>query len=1014
MKIFSRITILKNIFIINSNYYFFGLRKVASKVTLAMDNKSSKKVLERFDNITKSKEDKRLYRGLVLSNKLKVLLVSDSSTDKSAAAMDVNVGYMSDPKNILGLAHFCEHMLFLGTEKYPNENDYNKFLSEHGGSSNAATYPDHTIYYFDVVPEHLSSALDRFAQFFIAPLFTESATDKELNAVNSEHDKNVQSDLWRLDQLDKHLSDPDHPYHTFGTGNRDTLDVIPKSEGINVREELLNFHKRWYSSNLMCLSILGKESLDELEATVLELFDNVENRNAPLPIWGDAPFNEEHFETCTYIHPVKDVRNLNIIFPCKDYRHEYKAAPIHYTSHLMGHEGPGSILSALKSRGWSNSLVAGARPTPRGFGFFTIAVDLTEEGMNHTDEIIKLVFQYINMLKHNGPLKWVHEENKNIGEMTFRFKDKESPRGYISSLVHYLQDYPMEDILSCNLIITEWKPEEIEEIWKDLVPSKIRVAIVAKKFNEELDSVEPWYGTKYKTVKIDKEILDEWENAGLCDELKLPEKNEFIPSNFKLFPLDDVSEHPIIIKDTALTRVWFKQDDVYKLPKANLMFDFVSPLAYLDPLNCNLTHMLVQLFRDSLNEYAYSAEVAGLKYELINTKYGLILAIEGYNDKQYILLEKIIERLTSFKVNPKRFEIYKENYIRNLKNFNAEQPYQHAVYYLAVLLTEHSWTKQELLAATEQLTIERLEAFIPQILSKMHIECLIHGNANKIKALEMVNIVEEQLRNQFKMCPLLPRQLLLNRELKLEKGCYYLYDVQNDIHKPSCIELYYQCGMQSTQTNMKLELFSKIIQEPCFNILRTKQQLGYIVFSGIRRSNGVLGLRIIVQSDKHPAYLDERIEEFLSSMKTYLISMEEDEFIRHQDALAAQRLEKPKQLASQTNLYWSEITAQQYHFNRTEIEVAYLRTLKKKDIIDFYEEFLEENAKCRRKLSVQVVSMAEGGAGRIAEKENESDVENVKKPSIIQDITIFKSCHEMYPLVQPYISIPRKGNKCKL
>lgn len=86
------------------------------------------------------------------------------------------------------------------------------------------------------------------------------------------------------------------------------------------------------------------------------------------------------------------------------------------------------------------------------------------------------------------------------------------------------------------------------------------------------------------------------------------------------------ADHPSIIKDTPLARVWFKQDDVYKLPKANLMFDFVSPLAYLDPLNCNLTHMLVQLFRDALNEYAYYAEVAGLKYELINTKYGLIVS----------------------------------------------------------------------------------------------------------------------------------------------------------------------------------------------------------------------------------------------------------------------------------------------------------------------------------------------------------------------------------------------------
>jgi insulysin len=143
---------------------------------------------------------------------------------------------MSDPREVLGLAHFCEHMLFLGTQKYPNENDYSKFLSEHNGSSNAATYPDHTIYYFDVVPEELSNALDRyhsnklfqtpiddtcrFSQFFIAPLFTETATDREMNAVNSEHEKNIPSDVWRKDQLDKHMADSAHPYHTFGTGTQ--------------------------------------------------------------------------------------------------------------------------------------------------------------------------------------------------------------------------------------------------------------------------------------------------------------------------------------------------------------------------------------------------------------------------------------------------------------------------------------------------------------------------------------------------------------------------------------------------------------------------------------------------------------------------------------------------------------------------------------------------------------------------------------------------------------------------
>lgn len=102
--------------------------------------------LLRVNNIVKSQQDNRDYRGLQLANGLKVLLISDPATDKAAAAMTVDVGHMSDPDNLPGLAHFCEHMLFLGTEKYPNENAYSTYLSENGGTSNASTYADNTKY----------------------------------------------------------------------------------------------------------------------------------------------------------------------------------------------------------------------------------------------------------------------------------------------------------------------------------------------------------------------------------------------------------------------------------------------------------------------------------------------------------------------------------------------------------------------------------------------------------------------------------------------------------------------------------------------------------------------------------------------------------------------------------------------------------------------------------------------------------------------------------------------------
>jgi insulysin len=83
--------------------------------------------------------------------------------------------------------------------------------------------------------------------------------------------------------------------------------------------------------------------------------------------------------------------------------------PGHYLSHLFGHEGPGSLLSVLRTKGWCNSLVGGARTGSRGFGFFGINVDLTEEGIEHVDDIVKLVFQvsrYVSLHRYGYSMTW--------------------------------------------------------------------------------------------------------------------------------------------------------------------------------------------------------------------------------------------------------------------------------------------------------------------------------------------------------------------------------------------------------------------------------------------------------------------------------------------------------------------------------------------------------------------------------------------------------------------------------
>ena len=137
--------------------------------------------------IDTSASDNRQVRHIKLDNKLEALLFHDPETTKAGAGLDVHVGCALDPKTRQGLAHFCEHMLFMGSEKYPGENEYNEHVQKSGGYDNAYTSLTSTNYQFEVSTEGFESTLDMFAQFFIKPLFNEGSVEREMKAVDSEN-----------------------------------------------------------------------------------------------------------------------------------------------------------------------------------------------------------------------------------------------------------------------------------------------------------------------------------------------------------------------------------------------------------------------------------------------------------------------------------------------------------------------------------------------------------------------------------------------------------------------------------------------------------------------------------------------------------------------------------------------------------------------------------------------------------------------------------------------------------
>lgn len=882
--------------------------------------------------------DNQDYRFIELPNKLKVLLIHDPDTDQSAASLDVNIGSFEDPNELPGLAHFCEHLLFMGSEKFPDENEYSSYLSKHGGSSNAYTGLQNTNYYFNVNNANLYGALDRFSGFFTCPLFNNNSTSKEINAVDSENKKNLQIDAWRLYQLDKSLTNPKHPYYKFSTGNIKTLGDIPRSKNMNIRDKLLEFYHNFYSSNLMKLCILGREDLDTLSNWAYKLFKDIPNLNFPRPEYSDQRIlTDEYLTKIIRVKPVKDLRKLEVSFkiPDMDIYWEYK--PQHYLSHLIGHEGSGSLLSFLIERHWANELSTGAHTICKDNAIFSINIDLTEQGLHNYENVINSVFQYIEMLKHCLPHEQSYNELKAISEACFKFQQKGDPSKKVSSLSKLLEkEYiPVEYILSTSLL-RKFDPNLIKSCLDELIPQNSRITIISKSI--ETDSIEKWYGTQYSVQNYTDKFLKKLENPGLNSNFHLPNPNKFISTNFFVNKLENIEPilEPILLRDDYIGKLWFKKDDRFWIPKGYIYISLKLKHTYSIIEHSVLTSLYIELIRDSLKDLIYDANVANLSISFSKTNQGLDLAISGYNEKLLILLTHFLDGIKTFDPNPSRFNIFKDNLFRKLNNHLYEVPYLQIGSIFNTLIKEKFWSTTEKLETLKKLKFKDLKDFVPLIYNELYYEILVHGNFIQDEAFKINNLVS-QLSSTTTNDHLIRDQKLKSCIISPGKSYCYEVSLKDKENVNSCIQYIIQLGVYTEELSAKASLFAQLINEPCFDILRTQEQLGYVVFSSALDTQNTVNIRILIQSEYDSYYLESRIDSFLKKVGDKLMDMHDQEFEKHKMGLIRKLLQKYKNLKEEHQRFINSIYIGDYNFLNKERKAQIINQSSKEDIINLYQ-----------------------------------------------------------------------------
>ncbi|AIG03428.1 putative coenzyme PQQ biosynthesis-like protein [Pseudomonas fluorescens] len=324
---------------------------------------------------------------LTLANGLRVSLRHAPRLKRCAAALQVAAGSHDVPLAWPGLAHFLEHLLFLGTEAFPASDGLMAYVQRHGGLVNASTRERTTDFFFEVPTPVFGDALQRLGDMLTHPRLAMDDQLREREVLQAEfiawsQDAEAQQQVALLEGLAA-----GHPLRGFHAGNRDSLPV----EREDFQQGLLGFYQDFYHAGQMTLSLVGPQSLEELQA----LAQYVGERLRPGPRRPQqAPPALMSGNKHRYSHPGK--HHLHHIIACNT-PHE----ALVFLCTWLNKAAPGGLLAELKARGWASALHAKVLYQFAGQALLDIEFTLGSNGAQQVAAIEALLNDWLSFFAHS-------------------------------------------------------------------------------------------------------------------------------------------------------------------------------------------------------------------------------------------------------------------------------------------------------------------------------------------------------------------------------------------------------------------------------------------------------------------------------------------------------------------------------------------------------------------------------------------------------------------------------------
>lgn len=879
------------------------------------------------DTIHKSDRDPRQYKAIKLQNGMTVLLVSDENAIKSLAAVSLPVGHMENPDNQLGLAHYLEHMVLMGSKRYPQPGGFAEFLQKHGGSRNASTNANRTAFYLEVENDALTDAVDRLADALAEPLLEPVNADRERHAVDNEMTIARAGEGHRLWQIRSETLNPAHPNARFAGGNLETLKDKPDSK---LQTALIDFYQRYYSANLMKGVMYGNQSIDKLAQIAAETFGRIPNRHASVPAITVPAMTDKEKGIIIHYVPAQPYKALRLEFSIADNSADFRSKTDTYVGYLIGNRSQNTLSDWLQKQGLIESIDAGANPKTDGnSGTFNIYVSLTDKGLEQRDQVIAAIFSYINLLKQQGINKSYFDEMAKVLNLSFQYASIVRNMNYIEWLSDAMLVLPISHVLDASYVTDEFNPKAIASRLDELTPENARIWFISptEPHNKEAYFVQ----APYQVNKMTSSQLAEWKKLEQEDLFSLPELNPYIPDDLPLIKTSGSQEHPKMILEKPNVRLLYMPSQYFAdEPKGSIALEMRNPNGLQNIKDQVSDTLLNYLSGLALDQLSYQASVGGMG---VNTGYvdGLKISVNGYTQHLPALLTSVIDQYISFTPTQEELDQAKSWYREQMEVANNGKAFQMAQQPISRLSGVPYFEQAEKLKVLDTITVDDIVNYRGSMIQHSALQALVFGNFTEQQSINIVQSAQKQLANQGTVW-------WTGKSIVIDRNYAVNFNGTANSTDNALEEIFIPTGYDRIQGSVYSNLLSSILSSWFYDQLRTKEQLGYAVFAFNENIGKQWGLGFLLQSNsKQPDYLHQRYQSFYQQADKKLKAMSDAEFEQYKKSLLTEMRELPQTFYLEVARFDADFGRNNFKFDTREKIIATMEKATKAQMIAFYE-----------------------------------------------------------------------------